>query len=75
MRLELEIYFDENQDAIKRENIEKNIKNTLYNILDDYRDKKEITNYVVNNLDYESKLKEIESKTLKNKTTKTHPTK
>ncbi len=59
MRLELEIYFDENQDATKKESVEKNIKNALYNILDNYRDKKEIANYVVNNLDYESRLKEI----------------
>ncbi len=65
MRLELEIYFDENQDATKKESVEKNIKNALYNILDNYRDKKEIANYVVNNLDYESRLKEITSKTLK----------
>lgn len=65
MRLELEIYFDENQDTTKRESIEKNIKNALYNILDNYRNNKEIANYVVNNLDYESKLKEMESKTLK----------
>ncbi len=62
MKLEVEIFFNENQDATKRESIEENIKNVLYNILDNYKNKKEISNYVVNNLNYESKFKEIISK-------------
>lgn len=62
MRLELEIFFDGNQDATKKESVEENIKGALYNILDTYKSKNEIANYVVNSLNYESKFKEIISK-------------